>query len=293
MHICGTTSSISVHQGFTTLISGTNSRLVCIKSPLPIWWFMVLFRWDPNWGVNCSCSKSQVCRSLLIAIEGEEVPDETSKFLMPWFPVFPFISFIHSSCLMCLHLCFPFNYQDSSCLMCLHLCFPFNYQDGTELVESCFTGDHCWRALHKKPGDLCSYFQRTLNASRQPLDLHHHHGNVDKQQRDEKKNSLNCNTDCPANSPPSQKPMTRAQISTNRNLNHSVAPLNARCEYQRFLQICIGPARLYYNEFSSIAEPKCPKKSLIQHHQGWWSKNHLSYTYHLQQYSFSTECKKN
>ncbi len=92
---------------------------------------MVLFRWDPNWGVNCSCSKSQVCRSLLTAIEGEEVPDETSKFLMPWFPVFPFISFIHSSC-----------------LMCLHLCFSFNYQDRTELVESCFIGDHCWRALH-------------------------------------------------------------------------------------------------------------------------------------------------
>jgi hypothetical protein len=53
----------------------------------------------------------------------------------------------------------------------------------------------------KKPGDLCSYFQRTLNASRQPLDLRHHHDNADKQQRDEKKNSLNCNTYYPANSP--------------------------------------------------------------------------------------------
>lgn len=40
--------------------------------------------------------------------------------------------------------------------------------------------------------------------------------------------------------PPSQKPLTRAQKSTNRNLNHLAAPLNARC--QRFLQICIGPA---------------------------------------------------
>jgi hypothetical protein len=67
---------------------------------------------------------------------------------------------------------------------------------------------------------------------------------------------------------PSKKPMTRAQKSTNRNLNHLAAPLNARCEYQRFLQISIGPARLYYNEFSSIPEPKWPKKSLIQHHQG-------------------------
>jgi hypothetical protein len=45
--------------------------------------------------------------------------------------------------------------------------------------------------------------------------------------------------------PPSQKLMTRAQKSTNRNLNHSAAPLNARCEYQRFLQIWIGPAQLY------------------------------------------------
>lgn len=48
---------------------------------------------------------------------------------------------------------------------------------------------------------MCPYFQRTLNASRQPLDLHHHHDNVDKQQRAEKKKSSNCNTYCPANSP--------------------------------------------------------------------------------------------
>lgn len=57
--------------------------------------------------------------------------------------------------------------------------------------------------------------------------------------------------------PPSQKPMTRAQKSTNRNLNHLAAPLNARC--QRFLQICIGPAQLYYNEFSSMLSPSAQK----------------------------------
>jgi hypothetical protein len=88
--------------------------------------------------------------------------------------------------------------------------------------------------------------------------LHHHHGNVDKQQRDEKKKSLNCNTYCPANSPPSQKPMTRAQKSTNRNLNHSVAPLNARCEYQRFLHITVQHGCITMNS-AALLSPSAPK----------------------------------